>query len=93
MDRFAKLPEQFGFAIEYTDNMTNLGFYEPDFIVVTKDGIHYIAETKGLEDVNVANKESCCALVVREQYAAYREVLGVRENPANRIQATSTDAV
>ena len=62
VDRFAKLPEQFGFAIEYTDNMTNLRFYEPDFIVVTKAGIHYIAETKGLEDVNVANKDRAAHL-------------------------------
>src|SRR5262249_2780897 len=31
VERFAKLPEQFGFAIEYTDNMGNLRCYEPDF--------------------------------------------------------------
>lgn len=60
--RFAKLPEQFGFAIEYTDNMGNLRFYEPDFVVVAKDGTHYIAETKGLEDVNVANKDRAAQL-------------------------------
>jgi type III restriction enzyme len=62
VDRFAKLPEQFGFTIEYTDNMGNLRFYEPDFVVVTKDGAHYIAETKGLEDVNVANKDRAAHL-------------------------------
>jgi type III restriction enzyme len=56
VERFAKLPEQFGFVIEYTDNMGNLRYYEPDFVAVTKGGTHYIAETKGLEDVNVANK-------------------------------------
>jgi type III restriction enzyme len=59
---FAKLPEQFGFAIEYTDNMGNLRFYEPDFVVLTKDGTHYIAETKGLEDINVANKDRAAQL-------------------------------
>ena len=62
VDRFAKLPEQFGFAIEYTDNMTNLRYYEPDFVVLTKDGTRYIAETKGLEDVNVANKDRAAQL-------------------------------
>jgi type III restriction enzyme len=60
--RFAKLPEQFGFAIEYTDSASNLRYYEPDFVVLTKDGIHYIAETKGLEDVNVANKDRAAHL-------------------------------
>jgi type III restriction enzyme len=62
VDRFAKLPEQFAFAIEYTDNAVNLRYYEPDFAVLTKDGTHYIAETKGLEDVNVANKDRAAQL-------------------------------
>jgi len=60
--RFAKLPEQFGFAIEYTDNAVNLRYYEPDFVVLTADGTHYIVETKGLEDVNVANKDRAAQL-------------------------------
>ena len=29
---------------------------------LTKDGTHYIAETKGLEDVNVANKDRAAHL-------------------------------
>jgi type III restriction enzyme len=62
VDRFAKLPEQFGFAIEYTDSSGNLRYYEPDFVVLTKQGVHYIAETKGLEDVNVANKDRAAHL-------------------------------
>jgi type III restriction enzyme len=55
--RFAKLPEQFGFVIEYTDNAGNLRHYEPDFIALTSDGTQYIVETKGLEDTNVVNKD------------------------------------
>ena len=62
VDSFAKLPEQFGFAIDYMDSAGNLRYYEPDFVVLPKDGIHYIAETKGLEDVNVANKERAAHL-------------------------------
>ena len=62
VERFAKLPEQFGFAIEYTDSAGNLRYYEPDFVALTKDGAHYIAETKGLEDVNVANKDRAAHL-------------------------------
>jgi type III restriction enzyme len=74
VDRFAKLPEQFGFVIEYTDNAGNLRYYEPDFVVITKDGIHYIVETKGLEDVNVANKDR----------AAYLWCENTTRLPANR---------
>ena len=59
---FAKLPEQFGFAIEYTDSGGNLRYYEPDFVVLTSDGIHYIVETKGLEDTNVVNKDRAAQL-------------------------------
>ena len=60
--RFSKLPEQFGFAIEYTDNAGNLRYYEPDFAVLAGDGTHYIVETKGLEDTNVANKDRAAHL-------------------------------
>jgi type III restriction enzyme len=57
VDRFAKLPEQFSFAIEYTDSSNNLRYYEPDFVAVTTEGAHYLVETKGREDVDVANKD------------------------------------
>ena len=60
--RFAKLPEQFGFAIEYTDSNNSLRYYEPDFVAVTESGIHYLVETKGREDVDVANKDRAATL-------------------------------
>lgn len=60
--RFAKLPDQFGFSIDYTDGNANLRYYEPDFVALTKDGTHYILETKGLEDVNVVNKDRAAKL-------------------------------
>ncbi|HEX3664062.1 MAG TPA: DEAD/DEAH box helicase family protein [Rhizomicrobium sp.] len=62
VERFAKLPEQFAFTIEYTDNAGNLRYYEPDFVAVTADGTHYVVETKGLEDTNVANKDRAAHL-------------------------------
>lgn len=62
VDRFAKLPEQFGFAIEYTDSRNNLRYYEPDFVVVTNQGAHCLVETKGREDVDVANKDRAAKL-------------------------------
>lgn len=60
--RFVKLPGPFGFAIEYTDSAGNLRYYEPDFVAVTADGAHYLIETKGLEDVNVAFKDRAAAI-------------------------------
>lgn len=54
---FAKLPQRFGFAIEYTDSATNLRYYEPDFVAVGYDDAHYLIETKGREDVDVAHKD------------------------------------
>lgn len=62
VDAFAKLPEQFGFAIEYTDTVSNLRFYEPDFVAVLADGTHYLVETKGREDVDVARKDRAAQL-------------------------------
>jgi type III restriction enzyme len=62
VEHFAKLPEQFGFAIEYTDAQANLRYYEPDFVAVIVGGTHYLIETKGLEDVNVAHKDRAAQL-------------------------------
>jgi len=61
---FSKLPEQFGFAIEYTDASNNLRYYEPDFVAVASSGVHYLIETKGREDVDVANKDRAAILWV-----------------------------
>jgi type III restriction enzyme len=90
--RFAKLPEQFGFAIEYTDNAGNFRHYEPDFVALTNDGTHYIVETKGLEDVNVANKDRAAQLWCENTTKltgkpwAYLKVL---QTEYNQLQATS----
>lgn len=56
---FAKLPptSRLPFSIEYTDNATNLRFYEPDFVAVLSDGAHWLIETKGREDLDVAHKD------------------------------------
>lgn len=54
---FAKLPSQFGFAIEYVDNAANMRYYYPDFVVRCSDGTHYLLETKGAETVEVAFKD------------------------------------
>jgi type III restriction enzyme len=61
---FAKLPptSRFPFSIEYTDNATNLRFYEPDFVAVTSDGIHWLLETKGREDIDVAHKDRAAVI-------------------------------
>ncbi|MBI5829976.1 MAG: hypothetical protein HZB20_10670 [Chloroflexi bacterium] len=55
--RFAKLPDSFGFAIEYTDTVGNLRYYYPDFVAVLTSGDHYLVETKGQETAEVAHKD------------------------------------
>ena len=59
VDAFAKLPptSRLPFSIEYTDNATNLRYYEPDFVAVLNDGTHWLIETKGREDLDVAHKD------------------------------------
>jgi hypothetical protein len=39
---FSKLPEVFGFAIEYTDPSMNLRSYYPNFVAVDGSGIHWL---------------------------------------------------
>jgi len=60
--RFSKLPDQFGFAIEYTDGSSNLRYYEPDFIAVSADGRNVIIETKGQESTEVPFKNRAAHL-------------------------------
>jgi type III restriction enzyme len=62
VDAFAKLPSQFGFAIEYTDAATNLRYYEPDFVAIFADGTHFLIETKGREDIDVAYKDRAASI-------------------------------
>jgi type III restriction enzyme len=54
---FAKLPQQFGFSIEYTDNNANLRYYYPDFVVKTETNEMWLVETKGQESLEVAFKD------------------------------------
>jgi len=59
VEAFAKLPpiSRLPFSIEYTDNATNLRFYEPDFVARQRDGTHWLIETKGREDIDVVHKD------------------------------------
>jgi type III restriction enzyme len=59
---FAKLPQQFGFSIEYTDNNANLRYYYPDFVVKTETEEMWLVETKGQESLEVAFKDRAAQL-------------------------------
>jgi len=54
---FAKLPEQFGFCIQYSDTLANMRNYYPDFVVRLADNTYRLIETKGREDVDVVMKD------------------------------------
>ncbi len=53
---FTKLPEVFGFAVEYTDD-GNLRSYYPDFVAIDDGGVHWLLETKGMETEEVKHKD------------------------------------
>ena len=62
VESFAKLPRRFGFAIEFTDSATNLRYYEPDFVALDRDGIRYVIETKGQENIDVSHKDRAATI-------------------------------
>jgi len=62
VEAFSKLPEQFGFSIEYTDNAANLRYYYPDFVAQLENGERWLVETKGAETVEVAYKDRAATL-------------------------------
>ena len=57
VQRFAKLPERFGFSIPYLDTRGNLRRYYPDFVAVDAASLHCLVETKGRQDIDVARKD------------------------------------
>jgi type III restriction enzyme len=59
---FSKLPQQFGFRIEYTDAVANLRSYYPDFVARLETGEHWLIETKGAETTEVAHKDRAARL-------------------------------
>ncbi len=62
VDAFAKLPQAFGFSVDYTDSAMNLKSYYPDFVAVDEDGVHWLLETKGQETAEVARKDTAATL-------------------------------
>ncbi len=82
LDAFAKLPEMFGFCIQYTDSLANIRNYYPDFIVRLKDGTHWIVETKGREDIEVAMKDNAA----QNWCATATELTGVQWNYLKVLQ-------
>lgn len=58
---FAKLPQPFGFSIEYTDGAMNLRSYYPDFVAAAEDGARWLLETKGAETEDVPHKDAAAA--------------------------------
>ena len=54
---FAKLPQIFGFSIEYTDSAMNLKSYFPDFVAIDEAGTHWLLEAKGQENIDVIRKD------------------------------------
>jgi type III restriction enzyme len=57
-----KVPDSFGFVIEYTDGASNLRNYYPDFAAIDDQGIHWLIETKGAETEEVTYKDRAATL-------------------------------
>jgi len=55
---FAKLPQPFGFSIDYVDLGMNLRSYYPDFVALDSSGQHWVIETKGMESSEVSQKDA-----------------------------------
>ncbi len=58
---FAKLPQSFGFSIDYVDAGMNLRSYYPDFVALDSVGQHWLIETKGMESAEVCQKDAAAA--------------------------------
>ncbi len=59
---WCKVPDNFHFSIEYTDQNANLRYYYPDFVAIAADGMRWIIETKGAETVEVQFKDNAARI-------------------------------
>lgn len=57
-----KVPDSFGFTIEYTDGSSSLRNYYPDFVAIDEEGTHWLIETKGAETEEVTYKDRAASL-------------------------------
>jgi type III restriction enzyme len=62
VDAFSKLPQQFGFAIDYQDANLNPRAYYPDWVARDTNGGFWLLETKGAEDVDVEHQDRAATL-------------------------------
>jgi type III restriction enzyme len=69
VEAYSKLPQLFGFSIEYKDGVMNLRSYYPDFVALDQKGTRWLLETKGAETGDVAHKDAAAT-----QCQLYREV-------------------
>jgi type III restriction enzyme len=61
INAFSKLPQPFGFSIDYVDLGMNLRSYYPDFVALDSSGQHWLIETKGMESSEVLQKDAAAA--------------------------------
>jgi len=61
VNAFAKLPQSFGFSIDYVDGGMNLRSYYPDFVAIDSAGQRWLIETKGMESAEVSQKDAAAA--------------------------------
>jgi type III restriction enzyme len=59
---WCKVPDNFRFSVEYTDQNANLRYYYPDFVAIAADGMRWIIETKGAETVEVQFKDNAARI-------------------------------
>ncbi|MGI8554200.1 MAG: hypothetical protein ACR2PL_25945 [Dehalococcoidia bacterium] len=62
----AKNTKKLGLAIDYQSAKGHFRLYEPDFLVRLTNGDHWLVETKGLEDLEVARKDARAQIWCRD---------------------------
>jgi type III restriction enzyme len=63
---YAKNTKKLGLTIDYQSSKGHFRLYEPDFVVRLANGDHWLVETKGLEDLEVARKDARARIWCRD---------------------------
>ncbi len=90
---FSKIPQNFGFSIEYTDGNFNLRNYYPDFVAVDKDGGFWILETKGQEGEETRFKDAAAERWCENATALTKNTWRYKKIPQKKFTELEADSL
>ena len=90
---FSKIPQSFGFSIDYVDGNYNQRSYHPDFVAIDKDGTNWLLETKGQEGEETKFKDEAAERWCENATALIKKAWRYKKIPQKKFTELQPDAL